>query len=51
MLPACIIGDEMAYLGLAANLDLRAALLVNQPPEIMVHGLVTPEDVDNLFKM
>ena len=25
--------------------------MVHQPPEIMVHGLVTPEDVDNLFKM
>jgi len=45
------VANDDYFSGQAANLDLRAALLVNQPPEIMVHGLVTPEDVENLFKI
>ena len=31
---------------------MRASLINNQsPPDIVVHGLVTPEDVDKLFDM
>jgi hypothetical protein len=38
--------------GPATDLGLRATL-INQhsPPEILVHGLVTPADVKELFNM
>ena len=38
--------------GPAYNLDIRANLIEkHSPPDILVHGLVTPEDVDRLFEM
>lgn len=38
--------------GPAYDLSIRAHMIEqNTPPEILVHGLVTPNDVDNLFKM
>lgn len=39
-------------LGPATDLDIRAMLIEqHSPPEILVHGLVTPDDVDKLFEM
>ncbi|TCD66046.1 hypothetical protein EIP91_001854 [Steccherinum ochraceum] len=38
--------------GPAYDLSIRAHMIEqNTPPEILVHGLVTPNDVDNLFKI
>ncbi|EIW52694.1 uncharacterized protein TRAVEDRAFT_53136 [Trametes versicolor FP-101664 SS1] len=38
--------------GPAFNLGLRATMIESvSPPEILVHGLVTPDDVDKLFKI
>lgn len=38
--------------GPAYDLNIRASLIENHsPPEIIVHGLVTPDDVDKLFDM
>lgn len=38
--------------GPATDLDIRATLIEqHSPPEILVHGLVTPDDVDKLFEM
>jgi hypothetical protein len=38
--------------GPATDLGIRASLIEqHSPPEILVHGLVTPEDVEKLFQM
>ncbi|KAJ3931253.1 MAG: putative fungal-specific transcription factor [Lentinula lateritia] len=38
--------------GPATDLDIRATLIEqHSPPEILVHGLVTPDDVDKLFEI
>lgn len=38
--------------GPATDLGMRATLIEqHSPPEILVHGLVKPEDVDKLFEM
>jgi len=38
--------------GAATDLGLRASLIgQHTPPEILIHGLVTPADVDKLFSM
>jgi len=38
--------------GPAMNLDLRKRLIdKTSPPDILVHKLVTPEDVEKLFDM
>lgn len=38
--------------GPATDLEIRATLIEqHSPPEILVHGLVTPDDVDRLFEM
>ncbi|EJF62017.1 hypothetical protein DICSQDRAFT_169593 [Dichomitus squalens LYAD-421 SS1] len=38
--------------GPAFNLGLRATMIESvSPPEILVHGLVTPDDVEKLFKI
>ncbi|KAI8977809.1 hypothetical protein BD414DRAFT_554477 [Trametes punicea] len=38
--------------GPAFNLGLRATMIESvSPPEIIVHGIVTPDDVDKLFKI
>lgn len=38
--------------GPATDLGIRATLIEqHSPPEILVHGLVKPEDVDKLFEM
>lgn len=45
-------GADIALLGPAFDLSIRASLIENHsPPEILVHGLVTPDDVDHLFEM
>lgn len=41
----------MGIAGPQSQLNLRSALLGQRPPEILVHGIVTPQDVDHLFKM
>ena len=39
-------------IGPATDLSLRATLIQQySPPEILVHGLVTPDDVEKLFEM
>ncbi|KZT01948.1 uncharacterized protein LAESUDRAFT_730644, partial [Laetiporus sulphureus 93-53] len=44
--------DDNVVCGPAYDLSLRASLIDNHgPPEILVHGLVTPEDVDKLFEI
>ena len=45
--------DEfIPWIGPAYNLGLRATMIESvSPPEILVHGLVTPDDVDKLFNM
>ena len=46
------ITEPSCCLGPAYNLNIRASLIENHsPPEILVHGLVTPDDVDKLFDM
>jgi hypothetical protein len=38
--------------GPSSNLALRKSLIEKiSPPDILVHGLVTPEDVEKLFDM
>ena len=38
--------------GPATDLGMRASLIErHSAPEILVHGLVTPDDVDKLFDM
>lgn len=38
--------------GPASDLGIRASLIEqHSPPEILVHGLVTPDDVQKLFDM
>lgn len=53
--PFLRLNDRMGLMGFWAGpqsqLNLRAALLGQRPPEILVHGIVTPADVDQLFKM
>ncbi len=40
------------FIGPAYDLNIRANLIEqHSPPDILVHGLVTPEDVDKLFEM
>lgn len=42
----------MEWSGPAFDLGIRASLIQNHSaPEILVHGLVTPEDVEKLFDM
>ncbi|EPS93162.1 hypothetical protein FOMPIDRAFT_63796 [Fomitopsis schrenkii] len=45
------VANETYFLpGPAYNLNIRASLIENHsPPEIIIHGLVTPDDVDKLF--
>lgn len=39
-------------LGPATDLNMRATLIEqHSPPEILVHGLVTPDDVQKLFDL
>ncbi|KAG5637477.1 hypothetical protein H0H81_004448 [Sphagnurus paluster] len=47
------VANETYFLpGPASNLSIRATLIEqHSPPEILIHGLVTPEDVDELFKI
>jgi hypothetical protein len=43
---------EIVLLGPAYDLNRRAMLIEqHSPPEILVHGLVNPDDVQNLFDM
>ncbi|KAG5643990.1 hypothetical protein DXG03_009280 [Asterophora parasitica] len=46
------VANETYFMpGPATDLGIRATLIEqHSPPEILVHGLVTPEDVDKLFK-
>ena len=37
--------------GPATDLDIRASLIERHTPEIVVHGLVKPEDVEKLFEL
>ena len=38
--------------GPATDLGIRASLIEqHSPPEILIHGLVKPEDVEKLFEM
>lgn len=38
--------------GPSTNMNMRATLIEqHSPPEILVHGLVTPDDVERLFQM
>ncbi|THU98704.1 hypothetical protein K435DRAFT_660495 [Dendrothele bispora CBS 962.96] len=45
------VANETYFLpGPATDLDIRATLIEqHSPPDILVHGLVTPDDVDKLF--
>ena len=44
--------SKFCVIGPATDLGIRASLIEqHSPPEILVHGLVTPEDVDKLFEM
>ncbi|KIY45806.1 hypothetical protein FISHEDRAFT_48653 [Fistulina hepatica ATCC 64428] len=47
------VANETYFMpGPATDLNLRATLIEqHSPPEILVHGLVTPEDVEKLFEM
>ncbi|KAF8063303.1 fungal-specific transcription factor domain-containing protein [Lyophyllum atratum] len=46
------VGCSYVDLGPATDLGIRATLIEqHSPPEILVHGLVTPEDVDKLFEI
>ncbi|KAG6852894.1 hypothetical protein C0991_008344 [Blastosporella zonata] len=47
------VANETYFMpGPATDLGIRATLIEqHSPPEILVHGLVTPEDVDILFEM
>ncbi|KZT35974.1 hypothetical protein SISSUDRAFT_1050554 [Sistotremastrum suecicum HHB10207 ss-3] len=46
-----LANDTYFFPGPQSQLNLRAALLGQRPPEILVHGIVTPADVDQLFKI
>ena len=50
---SCITSKPFLYqTGPVQDLDLRKTLIErHSPPEILVHGLVTPDDVDKLFAM
>lgn len=49
---ASVSAVAYAYVGPAHDLKIRANLIEqHSPPDILVHGLVTPEDVDRLFEM
>lgn len=52
LVPAQLNKRAQCVLGPATDLGIRATL-INQhsPPEILVHGLVTPSDVNRLFEM
>lgn len=44
--------NEWGTVGPASDLKIRAEIIEKDtPPEIVVHGLVTPDDVDKLFEM
>ncbi|KAF5345063.1 hypothetical protein D9758_010418 [Tetrapyrgos nigripes] len=45
------VANETYFLpGPATDLDIRATIIEqHSPPDILVHGLVTPDDVDKLF--
>ncbi|KAF6756613.1 fungal-specific transcription factor domain-containing protein [Ephemerocybe angulata] len=47
------VANETYFLpGPATDLGMRATMIEqHSPPEILVHGLVTPEDVDKLFEL
>jgi hypothetical protein len=47
------VANETYFMpGPATDLGIRATLIEqHSPPEILVHGLVTPEDVDKLFEI
>lgn len=47
------VANETYFMpGPATDLGMRAMLIEqHSPPEILVHGLVAPEDVDKLFEM
>ncbi|PCH34825.1 hypothetical protein WOLCODRAFT_78982 [Wolfiporia cocos MD-104 SS10] len=47
------VANETYFMpGPAFDLSIRATLIENHsPPEILVHGLVTPDDVDKLFEI
>lgn len=47
------VANETFFMpGPATDLSIRAMLIEqHSPPEILVHGLVAPEDVDKLFDM
>lgn len=47
------VANETYFMpGPATNLDIRATLIEeHSPPEILVHGLVAPEDVERLFEI
>ncbi|PFH48536.1 hypothetical protein AMATHDRAFT_65250 [Amanita thiersii Skay4041] len=47
------VANETYFMpGPATDLNVRAQLIEqHSPPEILVHGLVTPEDVDKLFEI
>ncbi|KAK7047769.1 hypothetical protein VNI00_006097 [Paramarasmius palmivorus] len=47
-----VANDTYFMPGPATDLDIRATLIEqHSPPEILVHGLVTPDDVDRLFEI
>ena len=44
--------EQVSFPGPASNLDIRKSLIErHSPPEILVHNLVTAEDVEKLFEM
>ncbi|KAL0566819.1 hypothetical protein V5O48_015183 [Marasmius crinis-equi] len=47
------VANETYFMpGPATDLDIRATLIEqHSPPEILVHGLVTPDDVERLFEI
>lgn len=47
-----LISRICAVIGPATDLRIRQRLLEQtSPPEILVHGLVTPDDVEKLFEI
>jgi len=47
-----VANDAYFMPGPAQDLSLRAMLIEKtSPPDILVHGLIAPEDVDKLFDM
>ncbi|KAI0338738.1 hypothetical protein BDW22DRAFT_1432263 [Trametopsis cervina] len=47
-----VANETYFWPGPAFDLDIRANLIEqHSPPDILVHGLVTPEDVDKLFEI